>query len=110
MRRDRDCLQVAVEDNGLGFAPDRLAAASGKIEGFGLFSIRERLNYFGGHMEIESIPGLGTSVILTIPLKSDKQKRISRTNPPAAIKTAPPAVIPKAPTRPPATSPVPHRA
>ncbi len=68
MRRDGEHLRVIVEDNGVGFAPDKLGAASGKIEGFGLFSIRERLNYFGGHMEIESIPGEVTRVILTVPV------------------------------------------
>ena len=56
MRRNGEHLRVIVEDNGVGFAPDKLAAASGEIEGFGLFSIRERLNYFGGQMEIESTP------------------------------------------------------
>ncbi|MDP3184147.1 MAG: PAS domain S-box protein, partial [Anaerolineales bacterium] len=44
MRRDGEHLRVIVEDNGVGFAPDKLGAAPGKIEGFGLFSIRERLN------------------------------------------------------------------
>ncbi len=105
MRRDGDYLRVAVEDNGRGLAPDKLAAASGKIERFGLFSIRERLNYFGGKMKIDSIPGQGTSVILTIPLKSDQKTRISRTRPPAAVKTAPP----QAPSRPPAPNPNPQR-
>ena len=51
--------------------------ASGKIEGFGLFSIRERLNYFGGRMEIESTPGEVTRVILSLPLQSDQKKRPS---------------------------------
>ena len=109
MRRDGDYLRVAVEDNGLGFAPDKLRAASGKIERFGLFSIRERLIYFGGHLEIDSKPGQGTSVILTIPLKSDQKKGISRTKSPAAVKSAPPPVVSKAPSRSRATNPVPHR-
>ena len=65
MRRVGEHLQIIVEDNGVGFAPDKLHAGSGKIEGFGLFSIRERLNYFGGRMEIESAPGEVTRVILS---------------------------------------------
>jgi PAS domain S-box-containing protein len=89
MRRDGDHLCVAVEDNGAGFAPDKLSAPSGKMAGFGLFSIRERLNYFGGRMQIDSIPGQLTSVILTIPLKPDKKKGIRRAKPPTAIKTTP---------------------
>jgi PAS domain S-box-containing protein len=77
IHRDGENLRVIVEDNGVGFAPDKLSALSEKIEGFGLFSIRERLNYFGGRMEIESTPGEVTRVILTLPLQPDKQKRTS---------------------------------
>ncbi len=78
MRRDGEHLQVIVEDNGVGFAPDQLQASSGKMEGFGLFSIRERLNYFGGRMEIESTSGVATRVILNLPLQTDKEKRPCR--------------------------------
>ena len=88
---DGDHLRVIVEDNGVGFAPDKLCAASGKMEGFGLFSIRERLNYFGGHMEIESIPGEVTRVILTIPLKPDKKKRNTRLATPTPTRVPLPA-------------------
>ena len=76
MQRDGEHLLVIVEDNGVGFTPDKLKASSGKMEGFGLFSIRERLNYFGGRMEIKSIPGQVTRVILTIPLQSDRKKEV----------------------------------
>ena len=36
--------------------------------GFGLFSIRERLRPYGGVLEVQSEPGAGTHVILTVPL------------------------------------------
>ncbi len=101
MRRDGDCLRVVVEDDGVGFAPEKLSAASGKVEGFGLFSIRERLNYFGGRMEIDSPPGQVTRVILTVPLQSDGQKRASRKPTSASLKVTPPAA-PKAASRAPA--------
>ncbi len=86
-------LQVIVEDNGVGFAPEKLSLPAGKVEGFGLFSIRERLNYSGGSMEIESTPGQVTRVILTIPLESDREGQISqlRTAPVSARKTPSPA-------------------
>jgi PAS domain S-box-containing protein len=78
MLREGDHLRVTVEDNGVGFAPDKLSGLSGKVEGFGLFSIRERLHYFGGAMEIESNPGQVTRVILTMSLQPDRKKRVSR--------------------------------
>jgi len=88
MRRAGEHLEVIVEDNGVGFGPDKLSASSGKIEGFGLFSIRERLNYFGGRMDIESTPGEVTKVILTIPLQSDREKGVSRPQAAATKKEA----------------------
>jgi PAS domain S-box-containing protein len=121
LRGEGDHLQVIVEDNGVGFAPDKLAAASGKIEGFGLFSIRERLNYFGGRMEIESNPGVVTRVILTMPVQPDLLKletTIAAQNPakaaspapapPRSASPAPPAT--KAATRRSPKSPPPARA
>jgi PAS domain S-box-containing protein len=63
-----DQLQVVVEDNGGGFDPAINDPKTGKVSGFGLFSIRERLNYFRGGLEIESEPGQGTRATITIPL------------------------------------------
>ena len=73
-------LQVTVEDNGVGFTPDKgypeLAQAN-DFGGFGLFSIRERLHYFGGDLEINSALGQGTRAILIIPIKDNGKKRRS---------------------------------
>jgi PAS domain S-box-containing protein len=77
MHREDDFLRVTVEDNGVGFAPDKLSGPSGKVEGFGLFSIRERLNYFGGSLEIRSEPGQVTTVILVLPLHVDRKPRVT---------------------------------
>ncbi len=66
-------LQVEVADNGVGFDPaknDFKKNDSKKcgVDGFGLFSIRERLNYFAGGLEIESEPGHGSRINMTIPI------------------------------------------
>ena len=104
-------LEVVVEDNGVGFAPDKPGGSSGKIEGFGLFSIRERLNYFGGRMEIDSTPGEVTRVILSLPLQPDQKKRPSHMATPSPVRVAPPPVasrvVPLAPVKPrPPSAPV----
>jgi signal transduction histidine kinase len=111
MLRDGDHLQVIVEDNGVGFAPDKLGTLSGKMEGFGLFSIRERLNYSGGRMEIESSAGEPTRVILNLPLRPDQKKRHRRmaTSPPArttVLPAAPVVVLPAAKPHPPSSAAV----
>lgn len=59
--------EIVVEDRGRGFDP---AAQSGQVEAghFGLFSIRERLEYLGGEMTIRSAPGEGAAMTLRVPL------------------------------------------
>ena len=100
LRRDGKQLQVIVEDNGVGFPPEKFGASSAKMEGFGLFSIRERLNYFGGRMDIESIPGQVTRVILTMPLKVNKKKGNSHTQPLTTPKLPCPPEVSRASCRP----------
>ena len=55
-------LVLAVEDDGVGFRPEE------RTEGSGLVGMRERAALVGGRVEIDSEPGAGTSVRLTIPL------------------------------------------
>ena len=71
IQENRDKVEVTVEDDGVGFVSSKqnLHLAQNSIGGFGLFSIRERLEYLGGAMTIKSSPGQGTCVILTVPLK-----------------------------------------
>jgi PAS domain S-box-containing protein len=65
--REDATLKVKIEDDGLGMGISA-DAASGPF-GFGFFSIRERLKYLGGHLEVVSEPGWGTRVTLQVPLK-----------------------------------------
>jgi len=60
-------LRVTVRDDGEGFDPTRAAKAS-TSGGFGLFSVRERLAYVGGSLQIDSAPGCGTRVAIRVPL------------------------------------------
>jgi PAS domain S-box-containing protein len=71
-------LQIIVEDNGVGFPPDKLpsrVAAYNEVGGFGLFSIYERLTYLGGKLAIESSPAQGTRIIMEMPMKSEGEKK-----------------------------------
>lgn len=59
-------IELSVRDNGCGFVSQ---PCEDKIScGFGLFSIRERFDSIGGSVKIDSVPGQGTSVIITAPL------------------------------------------
>ncbi len=56
-----DSLRLAIEDDGKGFD-----AQQGR--GMGLLGIQERVGYLGGRFEVESAPGKGTSLKVTLPL------------------------------------------
>ncbi|MFC1766520.1 PAS domain S-box protein [Planctomycetota bacterium] len=64
--RQKDNISVRVEDDGEGFDPDTIEYNSKK--GFGLFSIRERLDYLGGELELISLSNHGCKATLKIPL------------------------------------------
>jgi signal transduction histidine kinase len=61
-------LEITIEDDGRGFQPVRINADSSGNPGFGLFSIRERLDDLGGALDIRSESGRGTRVSLRCPL------------------------------------------
>ncbi|MCP4609871.1 MAG: PAS domain S-box protein [Planctomycetes bacterium] len=72
IQRDGDNILITVGDDGVGFDADRLdsyARLAGRTGGFGLFNIRERLNYISGSFEIESQSGKGSRFTLKAPLK-----------------------------------------
>ena len=57
---------ISVRDNGVGFAHDELPHANGHGSGFGLISLRERARLVGAQVVVESAPGAGTHVIVTL--------------------------------------------
>jgi signal transduction histidine kinase len=61
-------IKIVVSDQGAGFDPVRLRTKEGTGAGFGLFSLRERLESLGGGMEVESAPGKGSRFTLVAPL------------------------------------------
>ncbi len=68
LRRSDGSLIVTVSDGGVGFAS---AAAAAKSGGFGLASIRERMAFIGGSLEVRGSVGGGTEAILTVPLSDE---------------------------------------
>jgi signal transduction histidine kinase len=63
-------LFIAVKDKGVGFDPTVPLQHWGR-GGFGLHSIQERLNLFGGDLRIDSTPGQGTCVTIVVPKAAD---------------------------------------
>ena len=68
VRVDGGEIRITVEDDGVGFDATGFGETFGASGGFGLFSIRERLNHLGGSLAVESDSGRGTRVVVTAPL------------------------------------------
>jgi signal transduction histidine kinase len=69
IRRDADALRIIIEDDGAGFNVEKLKSSRDHARGFGLFNIRERVEYLGGRVKVRSEPGHGTRITLIAPLK-----------------------------------------
>jgi signal transduction histidine kinase len=61
-------LQLAVQDNGRGFDPSLYPDRPS----LGLVSMRERLQFFGGELDIETGPEQGTTIVAWLPIKTLK--------------------------------------
>ncbi len=66
---------VIVEDDGIGLKPAEVTSLATGNSGFGIFSIRERLEQLGGRLEIDSEEGRGSKITMTAPLKLTKSQQ-----------------------------------
>jgi PAS domain S-box-containing protein len=72
-----DDIEIRVEDDGAGFDPAQICQSGIKKCCLGLFSIRQRLEYLGGKLEIDSAPGRGSRLTLVVPLLQPSQRKRS---------------------------------
>ncbi len=75
IREFGDHLRIMVRDDGVGFDVSRIDAGVDAEGGFGLFSLRERLQYFGGRLKVTSRSGKGTFVTVEIPRKKKRKMK-----------------------------------
>ena len=77
-----DCLEVVVTDTGRGIAPEDLPRVKEKFfkggnsergSGIGLAVCDEIVALHGGELKIDSVPGVGTTVTVTLPLEKKKE-------------------------------------
>jgi PAS domain S-box-containing protein len=70
IQRLRGSLWLTISDQGQGFDPRSL----GRTGGFGLLSIRERIELLGGRMKIRSAKGRGSTFLITVPDGQEEKK------------------------------------
>ena len=62
-------LAVTVEDDGTGFPA--LGNDAKHSNSFGLFNIQQKVNYLGGQLQIDSLPGHGTRILISVPYETE---------------------------------------
>jgi PAS domain S-box-containing protein len=65
--QDASTIRVVVKDNGKGFAIQKILWPEGRKKGMGLSIIEERSRMIGGQMTIQSRPGQGTCITISLP-------------------------------------------
>ena len=61
-------LRLLIEDHGRGFDVDAALRGNASDRGFGLRAMRDRVQLFGGHFQVTSAPGRGTTIQIEVPL------------------------------------------
>jgi PAS domain S-box-containing protein len=68
LKRTSGDVEVIVEDDGRGFDVESITTSRGG--GMGLTGIQERASLMGGHLEVESTPGAGTTLFVRVPVQA----------------------------------------
>ncbi|MGH7194902.1 MAG: sensor histidine kinase, partial [Candidatus Saccharimonadales bacterium] len=76
LRLEGDDVRLSVQDNGLGFVPERSTTG----ETFGLTSMQERAHDLGGVLFIDSKPGKGARIVASIPVSQPVGQEYGRNN------------------------------
>ena len=71
IERRESRVSVIVEDNGIGFDVEELMKPPARNRRFGLLGMKERAMLVGGSLNIESTPGVGTTVLMHIDTTCD---------------------------------------
>ena len=64
LRQEDELFIAEVEDEGRGFDLQKMNC------GFGLFTVRDRLEHLSGNLSVDSIPGEGTFIRIMVPLEA----------------------------------------
>ncbi|MEX0653504.1 MAG: PAS domain-containing sensor histidine kinase [Phycisphaeraceae bacterium] len=80
LRRRGDEIEVIVADQGVGFRMEenRSPGAATDTGGYGLFSVRERIRLIGGRIDVESAPGEGSQITLTVPMNAGAFEHVAK--------------------------------
>ncbi|WP_295789375.1 sensor histidine kinase [uncultured Microbacterium sp.] len=68
LTRSERAVRLRIADDGAGFDPADLEGSASATDSFGLRAMRERVDQLDGRLEVDSAPGHGTVVTVTLPV------------------------------------------
>jgi two-component system sensor histidine kinase UhpB len=68
-----DFMTLIVHDNGAGFTPPNTLDELARAQHFGLLGMRERVEHLHGTLAVISVPGVGTTIRVDLPLDAGEQ-------------------------------------
>jgi signal transduction histidine kinase len=78
MQHKDEILTVVIEDKGVGFDLEKVVSHYEKGESLGLINLRERAELVNGLLHIDTAPGKGTRITLTVPLTEKAAEPLHR--------------------------------
>jgi PAS domain S-box-containing protein len=69
LRQSHDHMQLEIRDNGCGFSYDKEQTG-----GFGLVGMQERVMEMGGTLNVQSLPGQGSAILIDLPWMPAEKK------------------------------------
>jgi len=70
LTKEAHAIKLRVEDNGIGFNPTEVLSQDNRKRGLGLGSMKERTEASGGFFSLKSVPGKGSTLQATWPMRS----------------------------------------
>jgi len=70
----RDQLLIEIVDDGKGFDPASVGLSEHGSGGRGVGNMRARAEALGGHLEIASVEGEGTTAVFEVPMRTDRRR------------------------------------
>ena len=74
IKKVKDCFQIKVKDNGVGFSSKGIKVKSG--EGIGLRLMREWVKSLEGRFDLKTEPGKGTEITIELPGEKSKEHKV----------------------------------
>jgi PAS domain S-box-containing protein len=75
LKKFGNCVEAEVEDNGRGFDFNEVSNQGDRSSGFGLKSMRERVEIIGGSFSLHSFSGTGTCIRIAFPVGEDDRRQ-----------------------------------